>query len=111
MPSPVREYVAVWEFLVKPGFESWFEQVYGPEGDWVRLFRRGKGHLGTQLLRDTRTARHYLTLDRWVSLAAYEAFRRRFAKEHALLDAACESLTETETPLGAFKPVGHISPS
>jgi len=107
MSGPRQEYVTVWEFLVKPGSENTFEQVYGPEGDWVRLFRRAEGHVTTELYRDTKTARRYLTVDCWVSLVAYEAFRRQFAEEHKLLDAACESLTEKETPLGAFQPVAR----
>jgi heme-degrading monooxygenase HmoA len=108
MSGSIQKYVAVWEFLVKPGSEKTFEQVYGPEGDWVRLFRRAEGHLSTQLYRDAKTARRYLTVDCWVSVAAYEAFRRQFAEEHKLLDAACEALTEKETPLGSFQLVGQL---
>ncbi len=107
MSGPIQEYVAVWEFLVKPGSERTFEKVYGPEGDWVRLFRRAEGHLSTELYRDAKNAQRYLTVDRWVSLPSYEAFRLQFAEEHKLLDAACESLTEREMPLGAFQPVGR----
>lgn len=104
MPDAIHECVAIWEFLVKAGSESRFEQVYGSDGDWVRLFRRGVGHLSTDLYRDAKTARRYVTVDRWGSLPAYEAFRRQFAEEHMLLDEACESLTEKETPLGSFHP-------
>lgn len=110
MTKPPLEHVAVWEFLVKPGSETRFEQVYGPRGDWVRLFRRGKGHLSTDLFRDTHSPRRYLTVDRWVSLAAYKAFRRQYAVEHDHLDAACQALTEKETPLGSFQPVARSRP-
>jgi len=33
-------FVALWEFEVKPGCEERFEMVYGPDGDWAKLFRR-----------------------------------------------------------------------
>jgi hypothetical protein len=32
-------FVALWEYEVKPGEEERFEKAYGPDGDWVRLFR------------------------------------------------------------------------
>jgi hypothetical protein len=31
-------FLALWEYEVKPGCEERFENVYGPEGDWARLF-------------------------------------------------------------------------
>ena len=61
------------------------------------------GYLGTELLRRSDDSREYLTLDRWVSRAAYEAFRSRFSSEYRRLDDRLEELTEEETPLGAFE--------
>ncbi len=92
----------VWEFRVQPKFEKKFERTYGPEGEWVRLFRRGKGYLRTELFRDAETRGRYLTVDYWISREAYEAFRRKFDHEFGILDKQCESLTEQETPLGSF---------
>jgi hypothetical protein len=48
----VRSYVSLCEFRVNTGFVFEFEKAYGPDGDWARLFRRGDGYLGTELLRD-----------------------------------------------------------
>ena len=31
-------FVILWEYEVKPGYAERFETVYGPQGDWVRLF-------------------------------------------------------------------------
>lgn len=55
-----------------------FEAAYGPEGDWARFFRGGRGYVGTELLRDVETPGRYLVVDRWDSAEAYNAF----AKEH-----------------------------
>ena len=44
-----------------------------------------------------------LTLDRWASRAAYEAFRARRGGEYRRLDGRSEELTEEETFLGAFE--------
>jgi len=46
------EHVILWEFLVKPGREKEFERIYGPEGDWARLFARAEGYVRSDLLRD-----------------------------------------------------------
>jgi len=56
-----------------------------------------------ELLRRSDDSREYLTLDRWVSRAAYEAFRSRFSSEYRRLDERLVELTEVEAPLGAFE--------
>jgi heme-degrading monooxygenase HmoA len=51
-----------------------FERVYGPEGEWAQFFRRGRGFVGTELLRDLENPGRYLVIDRWESADAYNAF-------------------------------------
>ncbi len=85
-----------------------FERAYGPDGDWVRLFRRASGHLRTELLRDTDRPARYLTIDVWESRAAWERFRARWAAEYAALDARCGALTTRETQLGGFDDVAQL---
>ncbi len=99
-------YVVIWEFYVKSGQESRFEHIYGPQGDWARLFSQGEGCLGTQLLRDAQKKGRYVTVDAWVSQAACESFRKQHAEEYKTLDDKCEALTVRETPLGAFLRLG-----
>ncbi len=45
-------FVTLWEYEVKPSCEERFEKVYGPEGDWAKLFRSDGNYLETRLLRD-----------------------------------------------------------
>ena len=45
-------FVALWEFEVKPGYEERFEMVYGPDGDWAKLFRRDSRYRETRLVQD-----------------------------------------------------------
>ena len=92
----------IWAFEVKSGREADFERAYGPDGDWVTLFRRAPGYLHTELLRDTENPRRYLTIDHWESAAAQRVFRKQFAAEFAAIDRACEQLTESETLIGHF---------
>ena len=67
------------------------------------LSPRSPAYNGTELLRDTADATRYLTLDRWESAAAFEAFKRQNAQPYAKLDAECEALTENERCLGSFE--------
>jgi quinol monooxygenase YgiN len=95
-------HVRVWEFRVLPKNRKNFERIYGPQGDWVRLFKKGKGYLRTELFRDAEIRGRYLTVDYWISKAAYDTFRREFDREFRTLDKKCESLTALEVSLGSF---------
>jgi heme-degrading monooxygenase HmoA len=96
-------YIVLWRFRPREGRQSEFERTYGPSGEWALLFRRGDGYLGTELLQCSEDPRQYLTLDRWTSRAAYEAFRARWSDEYRRLDHRLEELTEEETLLGTFE--------
>jgi|SRR5688572_9374671 len=98
-------YIIIWEFRVKEEYEAEFEQIYGPDGAWAQLFKRGEGYLGTELLRDMEQPRRYLTLDRWHSRAAYEAFQKRWTEAYKELDGRCEGLTEQEVIIGSMVPI------
>jgi heme-degrading monooxygenase HmoA len=95
-------FVVIWEFHVREGCEAEFERLYGPDGEWSQLFRRGEGWLGTELLHDESSSRRYLTIDRWESAPAYRRFKREFGQSYELLDERCEPLTEAESQIGAF---------
>ena len=95
-------HVIVWEFIAPAGREREFEEVYGPRGEWARLFARGVGYLGSELWRDAATPRRYWVIDRWETEAAFEAFKSRHHEEYEALDRRCEALTEKETRLGGF---------
>ncbi|MCI0393619.1 MAG: antibiotic biosynthesis monooxygenase [Chloroflexi bacterium] len=92
----------LWEFQVSAGCEAEFVEAYGPAGWWAELFQRAQGYLGTQLLRDTADPHRYLTIDRWTSAAAFEAFKRQWGSEYEALDQRCARLTERETLLGTI---------
>ncbi len=96
-------HVAIWEFQVKPERQAEFERRYGPEGDWVRLFRRSDGFLGTQLMHDRVNRLRYVTTDRWTSLRAWQSFREEHGADYAALDRECEGLTSAERALGEYE--------
>lgn len=98
-------YVRVWRFRPLSNRVAAFEEAYGPEGDWARLFRSADGFLGTTLLKGGGEPAEYLTLDRWVSAQAYEAFRRTRHEEFIALDRRCEALTALEQEIGSYQEV------
>ena len=54
------------------------------------------------LLRDQAAPGRFLTIDRWSSADAHDAFRASFRAEYEALDRACEALTQHEASLGAY---------
>ena len=93
-------HIRLWRFEASPGREADFLHVYGPEGDWVQLFRTWPGFLGTDVVHDTER-QCWFVVDRWESLAAFQAFRAARRAEHDALDARCRDLVVAEEPLGA----------
>ncbi len=96
-------FLVLWEFDVKQGSEERFESVYGPEGDWARLFRRDPAYLKTLLLRDPFRERTYVTCDFWETREACEAFLLANSDAYHALDELCEGLTSAERKIGAFE--------
>jgi hypothetical protein len=95
-------FTTVWEFEVPEVRRAEFERIYGPDGEWVRLFRQGGGFRETVLFRDVNRPGTYLTLDRWTSRAAYEEFRIVHAAAYAAMDETTAGLTTSELHLGTF---------
>jgi hypothetical protein len=98
-------FLALWEFEVKPGCKKRFLKVYGPEGDWAKLFRKDANYQETGLWHDLNRPATYLTLDFWTSRQAYEAFMAAHAGEYERLDAAGGELTLRERKIGWYERV------
>ncbi|HUC54587.1 MAG TPA: antibiotic biosynthesis monooxygenase [Candidatus Cybelea sp.] len=96
-------FVALWEYEVKPGDEERFENAQGPDGDWVRLFRRDTHYHETRLVRDALRSGVYLTMDFWESRGAYEEFMAEHRAEYEEIDRASAGLTINERRIGWFE--------
>ena len=94
--------VVVWEFRVRPNKRRVFERVYGPQGDWVKLFRSGRGYIRTEMIRDLEFPNKYLTLDYWRSRRDYQQFQKKHREAYRVLDEKCEALTSNEKKIGEF---------
>jgi quinol monooxygenase YgiN len=69
------------EYQVDPACVAWFEELYGPDGQWMR-FRGAAGCLGTELLRDATRPGRYLMIDRWISAEAAARFLAERAEDY-----------------------------
>lgn len=96
----------VWEFRIPIEQAEEFEQIYGPGGDWARLFRKASGYIETQLLADPEDGGRYITIDRWNSHDDFQRFISDHGDDYRALDRRCESLTTQERHLGTLTVVG-----
>jgi heme-degrading monooxygenase HmoA len=92
----------VWEFIVKDEAVSAFQRAYGPNGEWVALFRQHPGYEGTSLLQDTTTRGRFLTIDRWESEAQFEQMHQASQEDYSRLDVLFGELTISERKVGVF---------
>lgn len=96
-------FTSIWVYDVGLEQRERFIEAYGPEGAWAALFRCADGYGETMLLHDVAHAERFVTLDRWTSRAAHDAFRAGWAAAYTALDAATEVLTRSEAHLGSFE--------
>jgi heme-degrading monooxygenase HmoA len=82
-----------------------FEHAYGPDGDWARFFRQGRGYIGTELLRDVETPGRYLVVDRWESADTYNAFAAEHREEYVRRVDDTRFLYDQELRFGTFESV------
>ena len=96
-------HLRIWKFRPRPGREQEFAAAYSGDGRWVELFAKAQGYRGTTLLRPLETGGDWLTIDRWASLADFEAFGQKFGEDYRALDAELEGVAGVEEFVGAFE--------
>jgi heme-degrading monooxygenase HmoA len=98
-----RVIALVFSYEVRDAAE--FERVYGPDGEWARFFRQGRGYVGTELLRDVEAPSRYLVVDRWESADAYNAFVGERREEYMERVDATRYSYDSELRFGTFESV------
>ena len=93
-------FVRIWRYTVHALQASRFEQVYGSNGDWAKLFGRDHGYLGTELLEGE--PGDYVTIDRWNGESDWRRFMEHQGDAYRALDLECEGLTSEESEIGDF---------
>jgi heme-degrading monooxygenase HmoA len=87
-------YIRVWEYEVAAAHIDAFLAAYGSEGEWARLFERGRGYVGTELYRGTDDQSRFVTVDRWTDECAWRAFLEEAREAYDGLD---EGMTHLST--------------
>jgi heme-degrading monooxygenase HmoA len=95
-------FLRLWQFRAAPGNEAEFEARYGPDGAWARLFLKGAGYLGTELLSDAAGSGEYVTIDRWESAEAWVGFLDLHREAYDELDRDSERLCSLDARIGEF---------
>ena len=93
-------FVRIWLYSVEEPNRARFEQAYGGDGDWARLFARDDSYFGTELLRGE--PGRYMTIDRWRDESGWRRFLERHGEAYRALDRDCEALTADEVEIGDF---------
>jgi heme-degrading monooxygenase HmoA len=92
-------FVRIWEYTVPRDSVEVFTRVYGPSGDWVQLFSRATGYVGTELCRSADRPDQFVTVDRWNSDANWTTFLDQWGAQYQTLDASLEGLATLERPV------------
>src|SRR5215467_7484975 len=93
----------IWRFRPPSSREHEFAAAYDSHGTWAALFANAAGYHGTSLLRPVEPGGWWMTIDRWDSLADFEAFQRDFGEQYRALDAELEGVAGDEEFVGAFE--------
>ncbi len=92
----------VWQFDVKDGQESAFEQLYGADGEWTAMNRRTRSYLGSSFLHDQNRSSRYILVEYWSEMIVYEKHRARSSAAITSLEQRRAALVESMEPLGIF---------
>lgn len=90
-------------YRVHPSQAKAFEEAYGPNGPWARLFAQHEGYLRTRLFRHREDAMTYVTADVWETKEDWDRFRTESALAYARLDRDLHMLYLEELLLGYYE--------
>ena len=106
----------MWQFDVKNGRETEFEQLYGVDGEWTAMNRHTRSYLGSSFLRDQNRRSRYIVIEYWSEMIVDEQQRTFRSDAIASLEERSAALVDSVEPLGIFTaldvpdrsgPIGH----
>jgi hypothetical protein len=92
----------MWQFDVKDGRETEFEELYGVDGEWTALNRPTRSYLGSSFLRDQNRSSRYIVIEYWSEMLVYEQHRTYRSDAIASLEQRRTALVDSVEPLGVF---------
>ena len=96
-------HLRIWKFRPPQHRVEEFATAYCGSGIWAELFSKAKGYRGSTLLKPDQPGGWWMTIDRWDSLADFEAFGQGHGEEYRALDAQLEGVAREEEFVGAFE--------
>jgi hypothetical protein len=92
----------MWQFDVKNGRETEFEQLYGVEGEWTAMNRHTRSYLGSSFLHDQNRSSRYIVIEYWSEMIVHEQNRKSRSAAIASLERRRTTLVDSVEPLGIF---------
>ena len=92
----------MWQFDVRKGHETDFEQFYGTEGEWTAVNRLTRSYLGSSFLRDQNRASRYIVIEYWSEMIVMEQHRAYRTDAITTIEERRAQLVESVEPLGIF---------
>jgi hypothetical protein len=92
----------MWQFDVKDGRETEFEELYGADGEWTAMNRLSRSYLGTSFLHDQNRSSRYIVIEYWSEMVVYEQHRAFRSDAVDSLEERSRTLVESVEPLGVF---------
>ena len=92
----------MWQFDVRNGRETEFEQMYGVDGEWTAMNRHTRSYLGSSFLRDQNRSSRYIVIEYWSEMIVHEQHRTFRSGALASLEERSATLVDSVEPLGIF---------
>ena len=92
----------MWQFDVKQGRHTEFEQLYGAEGEWTAMNRHARSYLGSSFLRDQSRPSRYIVTEYWSEIVVYDQHRAYRTDAIVSLENRSRALVDSVEPLGVF---------
>ena len=92
----------MWQFEVKPGRETEFEQLYGADGAWTAMNRHTRSYLGSSFLNDQNRPLRYIVIEYWSEMLISEPARGVRSTALAEFEMKRTALVESVEPMGIF---------
>ena len=92
----------MWQFDVKKGCETEFEQLYGVDGEWTAINRHTRSYLGSSFLHDQNRPSRYIVIEYWSEMIVYEQHRAFRSDAMDSLEKRSATLVDSVEPLGIF---------
>ncbi|SNT13252.1 hypothetical protein SAMN05421640_2429 [Ekhidna lutea] len=93
-------YCLVWKYKLSSN-QAKFEEEYGRNGGWFKLFESCEDYLGSDLLKSS-DGKTFIVVDKWMSKADYQDFLDENKAEYDQLNEKSKALYDEEEQMGEF---------